>query len=210
MIINPDDSPWESIYKLMIGSIVPRPIGWISTVNASGQPNLAPFSFFNGVCARPPHVLFCPMMRGTDLSPKDTLRNVRATGEFVANIVSESLKIQMNITSTEFPAQINEFEAAGLTPAPSIIVSPPRVLESAVQYECKVVHIVDLGSDPGGGSVVIGRVVRIHVRDDVLMGLDKIDLEKLAPIGRLAGHSYCRLTDIFELVRPPFQIPPKP
>ncbi len=206
MEINPQDLPWRSIYKLLIGSVVPRPIGWISSVNPEGQPNLAPFSFFNAVAANPPHVLFSPLIRGTDQRPKDTLLNVRATGEFVVNIVTEDLAEAMNLTATELPANINEFELAGLTAVPSITVRPPRVAESPVHFECIVTQIVELGDKPGSGNVVIGRVVHIHASERVLFDDDKIDLAKLQPIGRLAGSTYCRVTDHFNLTRPASQI----
>lgn len=210
MEIDPSAYPWQSLYKLMIGSVVPRPIGWISTADAGGRPNLAPFSFFNAVSARPPHVSFCPMVRSTDEHPKDTLRNVRATGEFVVNIVTEALGPAMNLTATEFPTEVNEFEAAGLTPVPSLAVLPPRVAESPVHFECRVAHIIDLGDgEPGSGSVVIGRVLHLHVADELIYGGDKIDLRKLQPIGRLAGNSYCRVSDVFELIRPPSQVSPR-
>ncbi len=208
MEINPDTLAPQSIYKLLIGSILPRPIGWISSIDQNGCANLAPFSFFNAICANPPHILFCPMIRTADHQPKDSLVNVRATGEFVANIVTEALVEAMNLTSTELPHDVNEFKLAGLTPAPSKTVRPPRVAESPIHFECKVVQIIDLGDQPHGGSVVIGRVLHIHVSEDVLLGQDKIDLAKLKPVGRLAGNNYCRVTDIFEVVRPPSQIKP--
>jgi flavin reductase (DIM6/NTAB) family NADH-FMN oxidoreductase RutF len=193
--LDPTTLPWTSVYKILIGSVVPRPIGWISTVNPAGQPNLAPFSFFNVACANPPHVLFCPMVRSTDGQPKDTLRNVRQSGEFVANIATEALAQAVNLSSTEFPPEINEFEAAGLTAEPSAAVRPPRVAESPIHLECVLHQIVDLGTQPGGGSVVIGRVVHLHVRDEVLIPPDKIDLARLQPIARQAGNSYARVTD---------------
>ncbi|GAB4315289.1 MAG: flavin reductase family protein [Phototrophicales bacterium] len=206
MEIKPESIPWQSLYKIMIGSIVPRPIGWVSSVDENGIPNLAPYSFFNAVCPNPPHVLFCPNIRSTDNHPKDTLNNVRATGEFVINIVTEPLATAMNLSAQELPSDINEFEVAGLTMIPSQVIKPPRVKESPIHYECKVVQIVDLSDAPGGGSVVIGRVVHVHVDDSVLIGDDKIDLAQLQPIGRLAGTSYTRVTDLFDLVRPPSQI----
>jgi flavin reductase (DIM6/NTAB) family NADH-FMN oxidoreductase RutF len=199
----PTDLPWQTVYKILIGSVVPRPIGWVSSLNAAGQPNLAPFSFFNAVCANPPSVLFCPIIRSSDGQRKDTLRNVQATGEFVVNIVSEPLAQAMNISATEFPPDVNEFQAAGLTPAPSVRVRPPRVAESQVHFECALTQVVTLGEGPGSGSVVIGRIVYLHVSDEVLFGGDKISLEKLRPIGRLGGHWYTRVTDVFEMVRPP-------
>lgn len=206
MEIKPESIPWQSLYKIMIGSIVPRPIGWVSSVDEAGNPNLAPYSFFNAVCPNPPHVLFCPNIRSTDSNPKDTLNNVRTTGEFVINIVTEPLAAAMNLSAQELPADVNEFEMAGLTMEPSQVVKPPRVKESPIHYECEVVQIVDLSDAPGGGSVVIGRIVHLHVDDSVLIGDDKIDLAQLQPIGRLAGTSYTRVTDLFDLVRPPSQV----
>jgi len=205
---SPDAPTWQSVYKVMIGSIVPRPIGWVSTVDEQGQANLAPFSFFNAVCPNPPHVLFCPMTRGTDLASKDTLANIRATGEFVVNIVTERLALAMNITATELPAGVDEFEAAGLKKMPSAAVRPPRVAESPVHFECRLAQIIDLGNpgEAGSGHVVIGRVVHLHVDESVLFDGDKIDLARLQPIGRLAGSAYTRVTDLFEMVRPPSQI----
>lgn len=209
MEIAPDALPRQSIYKILIGSVVPRPIGWISTVNASGQPNLAPFSFFNAVCSSPPTVLFCPMIRSTDGNTKDTLNNVKATGEFVVNIVSEELASSMVATSVEIAADVNEFELTGLATSPSVAVRPPRVAESPIHFECKVSQIVEVGNQPGGGSVVLGEIVHLHVDERVLIGEDKINLAALKPIGRLAGSAYTRVTDLFEMVRPPSQIRPK-
>lgn len=209
MEIAPENIPWQSAYKILIGSIVPRPIGWISTVSPAGQPNLAPFSFFNAVCGNPPHILFCPMVRSTDGSPKDTLANVRQTGEFVVNIATEDLAQAVNLSSTEFPADVDEFAVTGLTPAPSRRVQPPRVAESPINMECRVAHIIDIGSIPGSGSVVIGQVVYLHIREDVLIGEDKIDLKKLRPIARLAGSAYARVTDVFEMERPASRLTPR-
>ncbi|MGB7874632.1 MAG: flavin reductase family protein [Anaerolineales bacterium] len=207
MEITPDSYPRASLYKILIGSVVPRPIGWISTVNASGQPNLAPFSFFNVVCAKPPTVLFCPMIRSTDGNTKDTLNNVKATGEFVVNIVSGELAAQMVETSAEIAADVNEFELARLESTPSVAVKPPRVAESPIHFECKLTQIVEIGNQPGGGSVVIGEIVHLHVDERVLFSGDKIDLAVLKPIGRLAGSTYVRMTDLFEMERPKSQIP---
>ena len=210
MEFTPGSLPWKSMYKLMIGSIVPRPIGWISTVDEAGTPNLAPFSFFNAAGANPPHVLFCPTVRETDAGPKDTLRNARATGEFVVNIVTEALGPAMNLTSAELAGDVDEFAVAGLATAPSALVRPPRVAESPIHFECRVAHILDLGTEPGAASVVIGQVLLLHVDDTLLIGPDKIDIARLQPIGRLAGNGYCRVADaMFDLVRPVSQIPHK-
>lgn len=206
MEVNPREMDWKTTYKLLIGAVLPRPIGWISTLDSAGFPNLAPFSFFNAVCANPPTVLFCPMIRSTDLSPKDTLKNVRATGEFVVNIVTEALAEVMVQTSAELPAEVDEFEFAGLEKAPSVVVRPPRVAGSPIHFECRLTEIITISDEPGGGSVVLGEVVHVHVSPEVLLGSDKIDPAKLLPIGRMGGPTYCRTHDRFDILRPASQI----
>lgn len=202
MEIDPQTLPHQSIYKILTGSVLPRPIGWISSIDTQGHPNLAPFSFFNVVCSNPPTVLFCPLIRGIDGNKKDTLNNVRATNEFVVNIVTEGLLPPMNASSVEALPGFNEFDFAGLTLAKSTIVKPPRVAESPIHFECRVREIIDINDAPGGGSIVIGTIVHIHVDESVLIGQDKINLNVLQPIGRLAGGAYSRVTDIVELERP--------
>lgn len=202
MELDPTTLSHQSIYKILTGSILPRPIGWISSIDLEGRPNLAPFSFFNVVCSNPPTLLFCPMIRGVDSSPKDTLNNVRQTGEFVVNIVTEDLLNAMNDTSIEAPSEFNEFEFAGLTLSPSVTVRPPRVLESPIHFECKVNQILDINNAPGGGSIVIGTITHIHAEERVMLGTDKINLTALQPIGRLMGAAYCRVEQVVELDRP--------
>ena len=202
MEINPTTLPYQSVYKIMTGSIVPRPIGWISTLDRSGRLNLAPFSFFNAVCSNPPTLLFCPLIRSTDGMTKDTLNNVRTTNEFVVNIVTEDTLRAMNASSIEAPSEFNEFEFAGLSLVPSLAVKPPRVMESPIHFECKVREIIEINNEPGGGSIVIGSIVHIHVEDGILLGQDKIDLMALKPIGRLMGGAFCRVTDLIEMERP--------
>ena len=202
MELDPSTLSHQSIYKILTGSILPRPIGWISSIDLDGRPNLAPFSFFNVVCSNPPTLLFCPMIRGMDSSPKDTLNNVRQTGEFVVNIVTEDLLKAMNDTSIEAPSEFNEFEFAGLTLSPSVTVRPPRVLESPIHFECKVNQILDINNAPGGGSIVIGTITHIHAEERVMLGTDKINLTALQPIGRLMGAAYCRVEQVVELDRP--------
>lgn len=202
MEINPTTLPHQSIYKILTGSVLPRPIGWISSIDLDGRPNLAPFSFFNAVCSNPPTVLFCSSIRGSDGKTKDTLNNVRATSEFVVNIVTEELLQAMNASSIEAPSDFNEFDYAGLTLAPSVVVKPPRVAESPIHFECKLREIIEIGNEPGGGSIVIGTIVHIHADDGVMIGEDKINLTALKPIGRLMGSGYCRVTDLIEIERP--------
>ena len=189
-------------YKLLIGSILPRPIAFVSTRAADGTLNLAPYSFFTGVCSNPPTLLFCPMRRGSDGAKKDSLCNIEETGEFVVNIVTESIVAQMNQTSAEYPPDISEFEAAGLTPVPSTIVRAPRVAESPVNLECKLQQIVPVGDGSvGSGAVVLGTIVQVHIRADLYQN-GRILTEGLQPVARLAGMAYCPVREVFELPRP--------
>jgi len=201
MIIDPSTQDLRANYKLLIGSILPRPIAWVSTADAEGNPNLAPFSFFTGATPSPPTVVFAPLRRFSDGREKDTLRNVRATGEFVVNVVTEDLVARANDTAVEFPPEVSEFAEAGLAPAPSEAVKPPRVAESPVSMECKLIQVVDLGpAAAGGGALVIGEVLRFHVRDDLIED-GRIDTGSLHPVGRLAGAEYTTLGRRFTLER---------
>ena len=200
MYLDPSEISAQDAYKFMIGAIVPRPIAWVSSVSPDGVVNLAPFSFFTGICANPLTLCFAPMRR-SDGTTKDTLNNVTATGEFVVNVVSEPLVPAMNTTSQQFAPDESEFTATGLTPVASRIVAPPRVGEALVQFECQVLQIVTISEAPLGGSLVIGKVVALHV-DDAIYHKGRIDLAGLQPVGRCAGQTYVRVTDTFELARP--------
>jgi len=201
LIVNPAEHDVRNIYKLMVGVIVPRPIAFVSSVSPEGIPNLAPFSFFTGISANPPTVCFSPMIRSSDGNRKDTLNNIEATGEFVINVVSEEISVPMNISSIEFPPDVDEFREAGLTPIESDLVKPPRVKESPVNMECRLVQVVHVSPKPLGGSLVIGEILRFHIRDELFDNF-RIDPDKLHPIGRMAGSNYVRTTDRFDLVRP--------
>lgn len=201
MIIDPTEQSIKVVHNLMIGSIVPRPIALVSSISRQGQPNLAPFSYFNGVCANPPTIMFAPGRRPYDRLTKDTLNNIRATNDFVVNLVSEEIGPQMVACSTDFPPDVNEFEVAHLTPVPSERVRPPRVGEAKVSFECRLNQVVEIGDGtPGSGFVVIGTIVLFHVDDSVYRD-GHVLLEALRPIARLGGNMYCRVTDTFELVR---------
>jgi flavin reductase (DIM6/NTAB) family NADH-FMN oxidoreductase RutF len=189
------------IYKLMIGMIVPRPIAFVSTIDAAGIRNLAPFSYFTACSSNPPVVCFCASVRSGPRPHKDTLENIRATGEFVVNIVSEEIAAQMNLCSAEVPPEVDEFELSGLTPMASDLVKPPRVAESKVQMECRLRQILVVSEKPGGGSLVLGDVLRFHIEESLLDGY-KIDPEKLKAIGRMGGPMYTRTRDRFEMQRP--------
>nr|WP_239534265.1 flavin reductase family protein [Thalassobacillus pellis] len=192
---------WKDAYKLLIGSVLPRPIAFVSTLNEDGEANLAPFSFFTGICADPMLVCFAPMLRGTDGSKKDTLSNIEQTKEFVINVVSEEFVERMNNTAIEYPSDVDEFEAAGFEKEPSVSVRPPRVKESKVHLECSLHEVLHFGDEPGAGSLVIGKVNRVNIRDE-LYADGRIDTEKLNPIGRLAGPSYTKaIAETFTLER---------
>ncbi|MEM7538024.1 MAG: flavin reductase family protein [Chloroflexota bacterium] len=206
MQFNPETTETSTIYKLLTGAVVPRPIGWISTVDNAGVNNLAPYSFFNAFSADPPHVIF-GSGRATpnehNRFNKDTVSNIMETGEFVVNMVSEATAEAMNLTSATLPPDVDEFVHANLTAVPSEMVAAPRVGESLVNFECKMVHSYEVEESRGGGSmIVIGRVVMIHVADEILGERNRINYEAYKPVGRLAGGGYCRVNQIFDMPRP--------
>lgn len=191
MIIDPAAQTRRENYLLLTNLIVPRPIAWVSSLAADGTRNLAPHSYFNIVSSNPPIIHF------TQSGRKDTLNNVEATGEFVINLVSTDLSEPMNITSTDFPPDHDEFTAAGLEAVPSLMVAPPRVAAAPAAFECRVRSILEMGN----GNMVFGDVVMVHVRDDVYVN-GRIDPAALAPLARLGGSAYGHIRDIFKLPRP--------
>ncbi len=207
MIVSPSDISHSEIYGILLNSVAPRPIAWVSTISASGRRNLAPFSFFNAVCVDPPLLAFAPGLRTSKMpgvgrgEAKDTLRNVRETQEFVVNIVTYELREAMNLTSGEYDASVNEFELAKVTPAPSKIVRPPRVAESPVSFECRLHQILDFSPAPTSSSLVIGQIISIHI-DDAHLKDGRLDRNSLDLIGRMGGIQYTRTTERFEMVRP--------
>jgi flavin reductase (DIM6/NTAB) family NADH-FMN oxidoreductase RutF len=208
MHVTPSDLPHREVYNILISCVAPRPIAWVSSLSATGQPNLAPFSFFNCVSAQPPLLAFSPALRAPQESntaasgePKDTLRNIRETKEFVISVVTYDLLEPMNLTSGEYGATINEFELAKLTPAASSVVHPPRVGESPVSFECKLYQILEFSPAPGGGNLVIGEIVAIHIADAHLRN-GRIDRNSLDLLGRMGGIQYTRTRDRIELPRP--------
>jgi flavin reductase (DIM6/NTAB) family NADH-FMN oxidoreductase RutF len=201
VIVDPAASSIHEIEKLLVGVILPRPIAFVSTISPDGILNLAPFSFFTAVCPRPPVICFCNSIRTRDGQKKDTLRNVEATGEFVVNVVSEDFAEQMVACSGDYPPEVSEFEVSGLTPIASDLVRPPRVKESRVQMECRLLQVVTVSTEPGGGSLVMGEVLRFHLADSVIVN-GAVDPDKLRPIGRMGGIQYVRTTDRFSMARP--------
>jgi flavin reductase (DIM6/NTAB) family NADH-FMN oxidoreductase RutF len=163
--------------------------------------NLAPFSFFTVICANPLTLCFSTMRKGPNALKKDTLVNIEATGEFVIHVVDEAFVDRMNLCAAELDPEISEFDVSGLTSVPADLVQAGRVLESPIAFECKLNQVVEVSALPGGGSLIIGKVLRAHVRDD-LYEQGRIRLDRWRPLGRLAGAGYCRVTDLFDLERP--------
>lgn len=194
------ETPNSTLYKLLTGTVIPRPIGWISTIDENGVNNLAPFSFFNAVGEDPPHVMFSTVRTGN--KNKDTLNNVLANKQFVVNLVTEDLVEQMNKCSAPLPPDADEFEHAGLESIASDFVIPKRVKEAKVHFECEMVHHYFLeGHQDGGACIVIGKVVCMHVMDEILMERNRINLELYKPVARLAGSNYAKLGEMFTIKR---------
>lgn len=189
-------------YALLTGCVVPRPIAFVSSLSKAGVANLAPFSFFNAGGAHPPSVVFMPVTSGAGRD-KDTLNNVRETGEFVIHMVPWSLREKMNQASGDYPPDVDEFAEAGFTKAPSVKVKPFRAVECPVALECKLYRIVEHGEGPYHANYVIGEVVYFHLAEAVLTN-GRVDAAKLDAIARLGGPNYTRVTkeSIFGMPRP--------
>ncbi len=197
---NPEEENRIDIYKLLIGSVVPRPIAFVSTQNSSGQTNLAPFSFFMGVSSNPPCLAFS-VARGEGYT-KDTLQNIQDSGELVVNSVSDWMVEAVVHCAANFPAGVSEFEQSGLTPIPSKRVSAPRVKESAIQFECRVQQIVQIGDgSPGSTHLVIAKILLAHIAENAY-DKGRILLEELRPVARLGGTNYGLLGDVFSIPVP--------
>ena len=190
----------REIHPWIINSVTPRPIAWVSTISAAGRTNLAPFSFFQGICASPPTLMFCGANDRTG-KMKDSVINVGQVPEFVINVVPYALRDVMNQTSAALPLGESEFEKFEIAPAPSTMVKPPRVALSPVAFECKLDRIVCIGEGPLAGNVVFGTVLCAHVSESVLTD-GAIDPRKLDTIGRLGGEYYTRTTELFTIKRP--------
>ena len=188
--------------QLLTALVAPRPIAFVSTLNANGAGNLAPFSFFMAGGYNPMSVAIAPL-RLRDGAEKDTLRNVRETGEFVINIATHDLVAKLNMASFDYPADVDEFDVTGLSRAPSTLVKPPRVAEAVASLECRVFQIIPHGSGPSAGTYVIGEVVYVHVSDAALSG-GIPDNRKIEHVARLGAHAYARITPatLFDLERP--------
>lgn len=202
--INPKDIPVPKLHGYLLGAVGPRPIAFASTIDKDGNPNLAPFSFFNVFSANPPIVVFSPARSGRTNTTKHTYDNVKVVPEVVINIVTYSMVHQMSLASAEYPKEINEFIKSGFTPVPSETIKPFRVKESPVQMECKVIEVKELGNQGGAGNLIICEVTKLHIEESVLDEKGTIDQQKIDLVARMGGNWYCRAfgDSLFEIEKP--------
>jgi flavin reductase (DIM6/NTAB) family NADH-FMN oxidoreductase RutF len=204
LTIDPKEIPVPKLHHYLLGAIGPRPIAFASTVDAEGNDNLAPFSFFNVFSANPPILIFSPARSGRTNETKDTYNNVKVVPEVVINIVNHAIVQQMSLASSPFAPEISEFEKAGFTALASETIKPKRVAESPVQFECKVIEVKELGDQGGAGNLVICEVQRIHISESVLDENQQIDQLKIDLVARMGGNWYCRADEksMFEISKP--------
>lgn len=191
--ILPDEIATKDLHQYVVGSITPRPIAFVSTIDEKGVRNLAPYSFFNAFSSNPPILIFSSNRRVTNNTTKDTLHNVRVTGEVVVNVVTYSMVRQTAVASIEFPSEVSEFDKTGFTPVESEFVKPCRVAESPIHMECRVEDIITLGEHGGAGHLIICRIICMHISEDVISDQDRIDPVKLDVVGRLGRAYYTRV-----------------
>lgn len=204
--IDPNTLPVPELHRLLLAAVAPRPIALASTIDAKGQVNLSPFSFFNVFSANPPILIFSPARRGRDNTTKHTYENVKYNHQVVVNIVNYDIVEQMSLSSTEYEREVNEFEKAGFTEVPSEVVLPPRVGEAPVSFECSVENIVELGHQGGAGNLVISKIERIHLHTKYLNESGGLDTQKLDLVARMGESWYCRASGdaLFEIPKPIF------
>lgn len=204
LTIDPKEVSVPELHSYLLGAIAPRPIAFASTIDREGNVNLSPFSFFNCFGANPPILIFSPARRGRDNTTKHTFENVKEVGEVVINMVNYAIVEQMSLSSTEYPKGVNEFEKSGLTEVPSVKIKPPRVKESPVAFECKVLEVKETGTEGGAGNLVICEVLLAHFNEDILDANKKVDPYKLDAVARMGGNYYCRAQgdSIFEIPKP--------
>ncbi|MFK7786561.1 MAG: flavin reductase family protein [Crocinitomicaceae bacterium] len=202
--INPSEIPVPKLHHYLLGSVGPRPIAFASTVDADGNDNLAPFSFFNVFSANPPIMIFSPARSGRTNTTKDTYNNVKVVPEVVINVVNYDIVQQMSLASSPFASDISEFEKAGFTALESETIQPKRVAESPVQFECKVIEVKELGDQGGAGNLVICEVQRIHLKEEILNESGMVDQHKIDLVSRMGGNWYCRADEasMFEITKP--------
>jgi flavin reductase (DIM6/NTAB) family NADH-FMN oxidoreductase RutF len=197
-----EDTPWVDFYKRLVEIVVPRPIALVSTVDAEGRPNLAPFSFFTVVSSNPAYLAFCPTRAGKTGELKDTLRNILATGQFVVATVTEAIADKVNQASAPLPYGESEFEHAGLTAVPAGRVRPGLVAESPVNMECELVEVHTYGREGGAGNLVVGRILCLHLDEALLDGEGRVLPDRLRAVGRMGGQDWVRTRETFPMPRP--------
>lgn len=204
LTIHPENTPIPQLHGYLLGAVGPRPIAFASTIDEEGNPNLAPFSFFNVFSANPPVLIFSPARSGRTSETKDTYKNVKVVPEVVVNIVNYSMVHQVSLASSPYPKGVNEFVKAGFTPIASETIRPFRVAESPVQLECKVLKVEELGTGGAAGNLIFCEVTRIHIREEVLDEHGKIDQHKIDLVARMGGNWYCRAhqSALFEVEKP--------
>jgi flavin reductase (DIM6/NTAB) family NADH-FMN oxidoreductase RutF len=202
--ISPKDVSTAEFHSYFLSAVAPRPIAFASTIDGSGNINLSPFSFFNAFGANPPILIFSPARRVRDNTTKHTLENIKEVGEVVINIVNYAMVEQTSLASTEYDKGVNEFVKAGFTQVPSQMVRPPRVGESPVAFECKVLQIIETGTEGGAGNLIICEVVLAHIKEEILDEKGRIDTKKIDLVGRMGGEWYCRANGdaLFEIPKP--------
>lgn len=202
--LDPKDLPIPTVHKHLLGAVGPRPIAFASTVDAEGNDNLAPFSFFNVFSANPPIMIFSPARSGRTNTTKDTYNNVKVVPEVVINVVNYDMVHQMSLASSPFDPTVDEFVKSGLTPLESETIRPKRVAEAPVQFECKVIEVKELGDQGGAGNLVICEVLRIHIKEELLDDKGLIDQHKIDLVSRMGGNWYCRANEdsMFEISKP--------
>lgn len=206
MNIWPREHSAREMYKLLIGAIIPRPIAWVTSLCDDGSVNLAPFSFFNGVCSNPPTVsVSFSWNPGSDDHTKDTLYNIRAREELVIHIVDDHHAREMNLSSADFPRNVSEMEWLGLQQEAPATGSTPRIAGAPIAFECSFSREVPVGEGPGSATLVLAQIQHIHVADDLIDDGLRINPVALGPVGRLAGSAYCRLGEVFSLDRPKYR-----
>jgi flavin reductase (DIM6/NTAB) family NADH-FMN oxidoreductase RutF len=203
LTIDTKDTSIPILHQYLLGAVSPRPIAFVSTIDAQGRPNLAPYSFFNIFSVKPPIAIFSPARRGKDNTTKHTYENALVVKECVINIVSYSMVQQMSVASAEFPEGVNEFEKSGFTQLASDVIRPFRVAESPVQMECRINDVIALGTEGGAGNLVVCEILRIHINESILDDSGKISPHKLDAVARLNGSWYSRAKEgLFELAQP--------
>jgi flavin reductase (DIM6/NTAB) family NADH-FMN oxidoreductase RutF len=204
MKIDPGDITVQKLHSYLLSAVAPRPIAFASTVDKLGNPNLSPFSFFNVFGANPPILIFSPSRRGRDNTLKNTFENVKEVPEVVISMVTYAMVQQVSLASNEFPKGVNEFQKAGFHTLPSGLIKPFRIKESPVNFECKVIQVIETGDGPGAGNLVVCEVLRMHIDDKVLDKNGLIDIEKLDLVARMGGDYYCRASGgaLFKVEKP--------